>query len=532
VHVLNGTLFLGESEVAGEGNVFFGVNPATGKKLPTEFREATPVQVERAASAAAASFYDFSTITTRERATFLRTIAEELLAAGDELLQIAHQETALPLPRLETERGRTVHQLRLMADVIEEGSWVEARIDTGDGTRTPVPKPDLRRMLVPLGPVAVFSASNFPFAYSIAGGDTASAFAAGCTVVCKAHPAHPGTSELTARALYRAIDRCGLSRNIFSMVHGWSHESGVALVKHPAIQAVGFTGSLRGGRAIFDAAASRPDPIPVYAEMGSVNPVFLLPSAVNERTESIAAGLTNSITQGVGQFCTNPGVVIGLESDAFRALRSSLAANIEAADGGVMLYEGLHGNFVRGVERSQQEGASIIAQSKPAAGPTRARAMLLSVTADEFASDAKLREEMFGPASMMVSANSIADLERIAETMEGQLTASIHGTEQELVENVRLINLLKRKVGRLIFNGYPTGVEVGHAIVHGGPYPASTDGRTTAVGSASIARFARPMCFQNFPQSALAAELRDVNDRGIWRMINGQQTQGDVRSQG
>ncbi|MGV3708003.1 MAG: aldehyde dehydrogenase (NADP(+)) [Gemmatimonas sp.] len=526
--VLKGTLFLGAIEATGDGAVFFGVDPSNGGNLPTEFREATPAQVAEAANAAARAFYDYSTLSTQHRATFLRAIAEELLTVGDALLELAHRETALPLARLESERARTVHQLRLMADVLEEGSWVEARIDTGDPSRTPIPKPDLRRMLVPLGPVAVFSASNFPFAYSIAGGDTASAFAAGCTVVCKAHPAHPGTSELTARALYRAIDRCGLSRDIFSMVHGWSHESGVALVKHAAIQAVGFTGSLRGGRAIFDAAASRPEPIPVYAEMGSVNPVFLLPSALKARTDSIAAGLTNSMTQGVGQFCTNPGVVIGVESDSFRMLRDELVKRIDAAEGGVMLYGGLHGNFVKGVERSVAEGATVIAQSEHVSGPTRARATLLSVTADEFASDPKLREEMFGPASMMVSARSIVDLERIAGAMEGQLTASIHGTEQELAENERLINLLKRKVGRLIFDGYPTGVEVGHAIVHGGPYPASTDGRTTAVGSASIARFARPMCFQNFPQSALAAELRDVNERGVWRMVNGELTRSDV----
>ena len=525
---LTGCLFIGRREIAGAGAVFHGTDPITGQRLGAAFREATSGQVEEAVRVAHDAFPDFSALIPQRRAEFLRAIADELLAAGLPLLERASAETALPLARLEGERARTMQQLRLMADVLDEGSWVEARIDTGDPTRAPLPKPDLRRMLVPLGPVAVFAASNFPFAYSIAGGDTASAFAAGCTVVCKAHPAHPGTSELTARALYRASQRCGIPAGVFSMVHGWSHEGGITLVKDSRIQAVGFTGSLRGGRAIFDAAASRAEPIPVYAEMGSVNPVFLLPSAVRERGEAIAQGLAASITQGVGQFCTNPGVVLGVRSESFANISTSLADKIGAADGGVMLYDGLYQNFSRGVQRAQDEGATVLAQSAATHAPTRAQATLLSASAAQFVADADLRAEMFGPASMIVTGESIAELEQVAQTMEGQLTASIHGTEQELGENTRLINLLKRKVGRLIFNGYPTGVEVGHAIVHGGPYPASSDSRTTAVGSASITRFARPMCFQNFPQSVLAAELRDTNVRGIWRMINGEQTRNDV----
>ena len=525
---LSGDLLIAGVNVAGDGAIFHAIDPRSGHPLGPDFHEASVAQVAKAVEAAHRAYDEYSVMPTARRSAFLRAIADELLAAGQPLLERASAETALPIARLDGERARTVHQLRLMADVIDEGSWVEARIDTGDVARTPLPKPDLRRMLVPLGPVAVFAASNFPFAYSIAGGDTASALAAGCTVVCKAHPAHPGTSELTAQALYRAAARCHMPPGVFSMLHGWSHESGVALVQHPHIQAVGFTGSLRGGRALFDAAAARVEPIPVYAEMGSINPVFLLPSAVSERAESIADGLANSMTQGVGQFCTNPGVIIGVASERFSQLNNTLAGRIGSAEGGVMLYEGLYRNFTRGVQQSKDEGATVLAQSPDTGGPTRAQVTLLATSAAHFMEDASLRAEMFGPASIIVTGNTIAELERIAETMEGQLTATVHGTEQELADNVRLINLLQRKVGRIIFNGYPTGVEVGHAIIHGGPYPASTDSRTTAVGSASITRFARPVCFQNFPQTALAEELRDKNTRGIWRMVNGQQTRVDV----
>jgi NADP-dependent aldehyde dehydrogenase len=415
-----------------------------------------------------------------------------------------------------------------MAEVLEEGSWVDARIDTGDAARKPAPKPDLRRMLVPLGPVAVFSASNFPFAFSVVGGDTASALATGCTVVCKAHPAHPGTSELLAMAVNRAIVRTGMPAGVFSMVQGWSHEVGVALVQHPLIQAVGFTGSLRGGRAIFDAAATRPEPIPVYAEMGSVNPVFLLPSAVKERGANIAKGLANSITQGVGQFCTNPGVVVGVASESFSELTQQLAQQIGVTDVGIMLYDGLFRNFASGVQRAQSDGATVIAQGHPAVLPTRAQATLLGIDAARFIAQPDLRSEMFGPASIVVTGNSVAELEQVAAAMEGQLTASIHGTDAELAEHANLVTMLQRKVGRLVFNGYPTGVEVGHAMQHGGPYPASSDSRTTSVGSASIGRFARPVCFQNFPESALAPELHNRNGSNIWRLINGTLTTDNI----
>jgi alpha-ketoglutaric semialdehyde dehydrogenase len=528
VTTLSGNMFIAGTASTGLGQAFRGINPATGEELAPSYHEASAAQVNDAVFAAEVAFRVYSRTAARDRARFLRMIADELLATGDELLQRANAETGLPLARLESERARAANQLVLMAEVLEEGSWVDARVDTGNPARTPAPKPDLRRMLVALGPVAVFSASNFPFAYSVVGGDTASALAAGCSVVCKAHPAHPGTSELTAIAINRAVVSAGMPVGVFSMIQGWSHEVGVALVTHPLIQAVGFTGSLKGGRAIFDAAAARSEPIPVYAEMGSVNPVFLLPSAVKERSAEIAKGLAASMTQGVGQFCTNPGVIVGVDSESFRELARTLAANIRETEPGVMLYDGLFKNFTAGVARTKREGASVLAEGHAATLPTRAQAVLLGIDAAHFSAEANLRHEMFGPASVIVTGENIAELEAVAENIEGQLTASIHGTDEELAQHANLVAILQRKAGRLIFNGYPTGVEVGHAMQHGGPYPASTDSRTTSVGSASIGRFARPVCFQNFPDSSLPPELKNENTAGIWRMLNGALTKDSV----
>ena len=525
---LSGMLFVGGNAVAGEGVSLRGVNPATATNLEPEYREATVGQVADAVVAAEAAFRIYSRFPAKKRAEFLRAIADELQNCGMLLLERANLETGLPIIRLESERLRTTNQLRLMADVIEEGSWVEARIDTGDASRQPLPKPDLRRMLVPLGPVAVFSASNFPFAYAIAGGDVATAFAAGCTVVCKGHPAHPGTSEMSAAALYRAAVRTGIPAGVFSLVQGWAHEVGTALVTHPLIRAVGFTGSLRGGRAIFDAAAKRAEPIPVYAEMGSVNPIFLLPSAVKQRTDAIVAGLANSMTQGVGQFCTSPGVILGIESESFSQLLNALEEKLQNTEPGVMLYDGLFRNWRAAVDRATNSGATVVAKAASTDLPTRAQQTLLATDVSTFLSHDDLRSEMFGPAAVVVTGKSMADLERVADALEGQLTATIFGTDEELAEHANLVFLLQRKVGRLIFNGYPTGLEVGHAIVHGGPYPASTDSRTTAVGSAAISRFARPVCFQNFPEAALASELRNENTNDMWRMINGTPSKVDI----
>ena len=525
---LSGMNLIGGEPVEGTGAAFHGVNAASGAQLEPAFHEAGAAEVDRALSVARAAFEIYGRSAPQERARFLRAVADELVVLGDELLDRAQAETALPLARLQGERTRTVNQLRLFADHVEEGSWVEARIDTADPARTPVPKPGVRRMLVPLGPVAVFAASNFPLAFSVAGGDTASALAAGCPVVCKAHPAHPGTSELAARAVDRAARVTGVPPGVFSLVHGWSRDVGLALVRHPLTRAVGFTGSLRGGRAIFDAAAVRPEPIPVYAEMGSVNPVFLMPAAVAQRTEAIADGLAQSITLGVGQFCTKPGVVVGVRGEGLDHLTARLADRVGRAGAGVMLYGRLLEAYQSAVERARARAVCVLAAAPALGDPARAHPTLLAVDVARFLDDAALREEMFGPAALLVVANGTADFERVAESLEGQLTATIHGTDEELREHSRLVAILERKVGRLIFNGFPTGVEVGHAMQHGGPYPACTDARSTSVGTAAIARFARPVCFQDFPDASLSAALRNRNALGIWRLVDGSMTRADV----
>jgi 2,5-dioxopentanoate dehydrogenase len=522
-----GNLIGGEFRV-GRGATFRGIDPSTGAELEPAFREAEEADVEQALSSAEAAFADYRRSDGELRGRFLRAIAEELLELGDGLIDRAGAETGLPAARLQGERARTVAQLRLFAEHVEEGSWVEARIDTPDPARAPSPKPDLRRMLIPLGPVVVFGASNFPLAFSVAGGDTASALAAGCTVVFKAHPAHPGTSEMAARAIARAAGGVGLPGGVFSLLHGWSHQVGLAMVRHPLTRAVGFTGSLRGGRALFDAAAARPDPIPVYAEMGSVNPVFLLPSAVAERGEAIAQGLAQSITLGVGQFCTNPGVVVAMESAGFGTVRSLLAEGIRESAAGVMLYDRISEAYTVALNRWAEKGVESVARAAASPSSCPGQPALHATDAATFLGDPELQQEVFGPASLLVAATGADELERVAESLEGQLTVTIHATARELQEYSRLIDILQRKAGRLIFNGFPTGVEVGHAMQHGGPYPASTDARTTSVGTAAIFRFARPVCYQDFPETALPPALRDRNELGIWRLVDGEFTRADL----
>ena len=524
---LTGSNLIGSKRSSETDIRFRAINPGNGETLEPEYHEASSAEIDRAAIAAEGAFRTYSQTTSEQRAQFLRAIAEELVAQGAPLLERAHAETGLPMARLEGERGRTVGQLRLFADYLEEGSWVEARIDRGDASRTPLPKPDLRRMLVPLGPVAVFGASNFPLAFSVPGGDTVSALAAGCTIVFKAHPAHPGTSELAARAIMRAADAAGFPPGVFSLVHGWSHDVGLTLVRHPLICAVGFTGSLRGGRAVFDAAVARPVPIPVYAEMGSINPVFLLPSAVADRAAAIAQGLAMSITVGVGQFCTNPGAIVGVRGTAFDKLTAQIAAHIESAQPGVMLYGQIGENYAKAVERGGAK-TELLAQGADPGDRSRVRPALLRTDGEHFLADPTLREEMFGPVSVVVAASDYVELERVAEEMEGQLTATIHGTDDELHSHARLVEILTRKVGRVVFNGFPTGVEVGHAMQHGGPYPASTDSRTTSVGTAAIGRFARPVCYQGFPETSLPPALRNRNTLGIWRLIDGESSRADL----
>jgi len=515
-------MLTGKNLIAGAPVDSAGGRFAAGGAI-AEFEEATAGHIDLALEAAERAWNDYRHVGAAQRAAFLERVAEQIEGAGD-LLDVAHAETSLPPQRLAGERARTTGQLRLFATLVREGSWVDARIDRAQPDRTPQPKPDIRRMLMPIGPVAVFGASNFPLAFSVAGGDTASALAAGCPVVVKAHPAHPGTSELTARAVIDAATAVGMPPGVFSLVQSTRNEVAIALVQHRHTKAVGFTGSLRAGRALFDAAARRPEPIPVYAEMGSVNPVVLLPGALAERADAIADGLAASVTLGVGQFCTNPGVVIGVASDAFDRFVRRLDATIREAPAGTMLYPALLDSYEAGLRRlGAVAGTTTVRSSAAGEGPC-ARPALTDTTADTFLRHRELAEEVFGPSTVVVRCGSSDELHTVARSLEGQLTATIHGTAADLVDHARLVAILEEKAGRLIVNGFPTGVEVCPSMQHGGPYPATTDSRSTSVGTAAIHRFARPVAYQNFPQSALPPELQDPNPRGLWRLVDGAMT--------
>jgi alpha-ketoglutaric semialdehyde dehydrogenase len=522
----------GNNIIAGDASAptnpsFRGVDPATGRELEPAFFEAAQEEVDRALEAATSAFEGFRRCEPGQRATFLRSIATEIESLGEELIERANLETSLDLERLRGERGRTVNQLRMFADLIEEGSWVDARIDRGVPDRKPLPKPDLRRMLIPLGPVVVFSASNLPLAFSVAGGDTASALAAGCPVVVKAHPGHPGTSEMVAWAITRAVETSGMPKGVFSMLQGRTPELSLALVTNPLTAAVGFTGSLRVGRTLFDAAAARDKPIPVYAEMGSVNPLFLLPGALAERSEQIAAGLRQSVTLGLGQFCTKPGVVIGIENEPTQEFASIFSRRMQESPPGTLLHAGIHSFYLEGVKRTSQVQGVQTATCASAFG-MQVPPTVFVTDAQTFLKNQQLAEELFGPSTVVVKAGSREQMLEIARRLTGHLTATIHGTVRDLDEYADLVEIVKQRVGRLIFNGFPTGVEVCPSMQHGGPYPATTDSRTTSVGTAAIERFVRPVAFQNFPQKAMPTELRDENPRQIWRLIDGQRTREPV----
>ena len=503
----------------------------TGAGALAQFEEASGPIVERALDAAEAAASEFRQCPAEQRAEFLDRIADALDGMPD-LLNAAHIETALPVERLTGERGRTSGQLRLFANLVREGSWVDARIDRALPDRKPLPRPDVRRMLIPIGPVAVFGASNFPLAFSVAGGDTASALAAGCPVVVKAHPAHPATSELAAGAIVAAIKASGVPPGVFSLLQSTRHDIARAVVQHRYTKAVAFTGSLRAGRALYDAAASRPEPIPVFAEMGSVNPVFVLPGALAERGAAIAEGLKSSVTLGVGQFCTSPGVTIGIDGEHFDDFVRELGELMQNAPAGTMLTPAILESYETGIDRlSAIEGTSMV---RSAAGGTtvasQARPSMLETGARVFLENRALGEEVFGPSTVVVRCGSRAEMEAVANELDGQLTATIHGTAADLAAYASLVSILESKAGRVIVNGFPTGVEVCASMHHGGPYPATTDSRATSVGTAAIFRFARPVAYQNFPQSSLPVELQDANPRGIWRLVDGQLTKDATSS--
>jgi len=512
----------GESR-QGSGAAFRGFDPATGAQLDPEYRCASIEDLNLAADLADDAFAVYGRLPGREKARFLRAIADGIEAIVPELVERARRETALPEARLKGESARTINQLRLFAQVVEEGSWVNARIDPAQPDRKPLPRTDIRSMMRPLGPVAVFGASNFPLAFSVAGGDTAAAFAAGNPVIVKAHHAHPATSEMVGQVIARSAKECGLPAGVFALLFGPGAEIGAALVDHPNVKAVGFTGSLAAGKALMQRAAARPEPIPCFMEMSSVNPVFVLPEALSSRGEQIARGLFASFTLGVGQFCTKPGLIFLPRDGTGNMFVAELKAQVEKAGTAAMLTEGIAKSYRSGVEARQANGyVETVAQApSEGAGNCFTAPAVMQIDGGELLHQPELEAEIFGPTTLVVRYGSREELLALARSLEGQLTATLHGTDADLAAFADLIAILERKAGRLIVNGFPTGVEVCHAMVHGGPYPATSDSRATSVGTYSIYRFVRPVCYQDFPQAALPDELKNENPLGIWRLIDG-----------
>jgi len=524
---LLGRSIIGFREGVEASEHFYGIGPASGQPLEPGYSGATPAEVELAAQLAFQASTIYGRVSGRERGAFLRKIAANIETLTEELVERAHLETALPKPRLQGETGRTCGQLRLFAQVVEEGSWTGARIDRAQPDRKLAPRPDIRSMLRPLGPVAVFGASNFPLAFSVAGGDTASALAAGNPVIVKAHPAHPGTSELVGLAIRASVRESGLPEGVFSLLFDGGMQIGIALAKHPRVKAVAFTGSRGGGKALMDLAAARPEPIPVFAEMSSTNPVFVLPGALRERGDSLASGLFASFTLGAGQFCTKPGMVFLPADSAAHSFGKKLQELVSGSAEFRLLTPGIRSSYLSAIAgRKKQATVKPVAEAVNAGAGAGlpVGAVVFETDARSFLASSGLDGEIFGPTTLLVQNSSREQLLEIARGLEGHLTATIFGTEQDLREYADLVAILENKVGRLVFNGFPTGVEVSDAMVHGGPYPATSDGRTTSVGSLAILRFARPVCYQSFPDDVLPEELKDANPLGIWRMIDGRVT--------
>ena len=514
---VSGDLFIGSQRVK-KSETFFVSSPATGEKLQPGFSAAGPEEIERACNLAWTAFHTYRELDPEARARFLETAADQIMALGDELLERAHAETALPIARLTGERARTVGQLRLFATELRNGGWMGIRIDPAMPDRKPLPRPDLRLRKIPLGPVVVFGASNFPLAFSVAGGDTAAALAAGCPVIVKGHSAHPGTSDLVAQAMTEAVKICKLPEGVFSLLNGNSRALGAGLVAHPHVKAVGFTGSRTGGLALVKIANERPEPIPVYAEMSSINPVVLLPGALSTRAEEMGKGFVASVTLGVGQFCTNPGLVLAMEGpdlDKFIAAASAALGQVAPA---TMLTPGIHAAYEKGVDKlSNHARVKTLARGAEGSGMHCGRGALFSIAAEDLLKHPEVTEEVFGASSLVVRCANEKELLNTLEHLEGQLTATIHLTDADLPLASRLLPTLERKAGRVLANGWPTGVEVTHAMVHGGPFPATSDSRTTSVGTLAIERFLRPVCYQDLPDALLPAPLRQDAKKGPHR---------------
>lgn len=524
-HPITGAQIIGLSESTLGEKTFRTTDPRDGKTNPWSFRETTDEELQKAAELAASAFSAFRDLPGAGRGEFLEAVAGELEAAADDLVGVYMMESGLPEGRARGELGRTTGQLRAFADLARMESWRMARIDTARPDRQPVPKPDLRKCLFPLGPVAVFGASNFPFAFSTAGGDTASALAVGCPVVVKGHPLHAGTGESVARCVQKAARRTGMPDGVFSYLQSSGISLGEQLVKHPHIKGVGFTGSRRAGLALARLGQERTEPIPVFAEMGSINPVVVLPTALEE-SRGWAKAYAQSVTLGTGQFCTNPGLLLGIAGPAWDRFVQSLAREIREVPASCMLHEGMAENFRRlRTEFLSQKGVAEVEEvpetvQDPLVGGTVAR-----VSGLDFCENSSLQQEVFGPFTLTVACSDRDELLKAVRLLEGQLTASILGDREEIGSETELLDILQDKVGRLLFNGVPTGVEVCPSMHHGGPYPATTDARFTSVGTDAVFRWLKPISFQNAPQQLLPPTLRDENPLGIWRMVNGEFTQ-------
>ncbi|HAK93291.1 aldehyde dehydrogenase (NADP(+)) [Massilia timonae] len=519
---ISGEMIIGHQILRGGAGAVRAYDPAKKQDLEPEFGLATPADLARACELADAAVEPYRALPLEQRARFLETIAQRILDLGPTLIERASQESGLPAARLEGERGRTVNQLRLFAKVVRDGHFLEATLDSALLDRTP-PRPDLRMRKIPLGAVAVFGASNFPLAFSVAGGDTASSLAAGCPVVVKAHNAHLGTSELVGKAVLQAALECGMPEGVFSLLIGEGNGIGGDLVSHPAIRAVGFTGSRAGGLALSQIAAKRKEPIPVYAEMSSINPVYLLPGALEAGGAKLAGAFVDSLTLGVGQFCTNPGLVIGLAGPQFDAFRDAAAAALQLKPAGTMLTAGIHQAYDNAIgKRAGVGGVQLVANGSQEGPGCAARAALYQCDAATFLANPALEEEIFGPVSLMIACRNEDEILAVTRHLEGQLTATVHAVDSDHALAGALLPLLERKVGRILFNGFPTGVEVSYAMVHGGPFPATSDARSTSVGATAIERFLRPVCYQDVPAGLLPDALKDGNPLGLVRLVDGE----------
>ena len=529
MQTLTGEMLIGARAARGTEGSQRAFNPSTNAEIDQpDFGMGGADEVDQAARLADEAFDTYRKLPLEKRAAFLEKIADNIVAIGDALIERAQAETGLPAARLQGERGRTVGQLRLFAKVVRDGRFLTPTIDPAQPARTPMARADLRLAKIPLGPVAVFGASNFPLAFSVAGGDTAAALAAGAPVIVKAHSAHLGTSELVGRAIQKAVQDCGLPEGVFSLLIGAGRKLGEALVAHPAIKAVGFTGSRQGGLALVKVANARPEPIPVYAEMSSINPVFLMPAALAARAEAIGKGFADSLTMGAGQFCTNPGMVVAMDSPELQRFVKAAAEQLATKAAQTMLTKGIHEAYSAGTATVDGIAGVDKVASGVAAGdqPNAAEAVLYSTDAARLLSTPELEAEMFGPASLVVRAKNFDEMLKIANHLEGQLTVTLQIDEADYADAARLLPVLERKAGRILANGFPTGVEVSHAMVHGGPFPSTSSAMYTSVGASAINRFLRPVCYQDLPDALRSPEIQEANPLGLWRVVDGELKQG------